>query len=272
MRRPVWGGLAAFAILFGHTVSGADALKPAPSKPTFDPAKAGIPGSSRIDKQKLMINKPQGGPDPDFGPPSGAILDLNGTASTVAFQQHTVNFTATLSSTVITFAIRSDPGAIWIEEVSVTDLAGGGNLLTNGDFSGGAHTSNGNTETPVGWTWTNPNGAVDTGILTTGFTGPQPNGDAWEDPSVYAYDLLSQTISTIPGHTYHISFYLTHDAAGTFCITTAACGNAYDALVYAQGATTGGSVPAVPTSGLWMMALLLLAAGLVQLRRGLLAR
>ena len=87
-------------------------------------------------------------------PPAGAILDLNGTpipggGNGTTYQQYMVDFTATFTSTAITFAFRDDPADILFKEASVTDLTThSGNLLFNGNFTGGVYTDNGNAFTP----------------------------------------------------------------------------------------------------------------------------
>src|SRR5580693_18506 len=82
-------------------------------------------------------------------PPAGPILDLSGTpipgGGNNTYQNYTVNFTATLSNTAITFAFREDPAFISFANASVTDtgLEGGPNLLVNGNFSQGVYSNNG---------------------------------------------------------------------------------------------------------------------------------
>ena len=216
----------------------------------------------------------------------GTSIPGHGNGTT--FQQYTVNFVANLTSTAITFAFREDPAFVSLEQTSVTDLTTpGGNLLVNGDFSGGTYTNNGNTSAAVGWTYANVYGASAGGVVRTGCGGPQPSGYCWYDGAVQAYDAISQTITTTIGHTYQISFYLADNSGGsTFSAFSTngdvndAGGNGIDVLAYAQaglpaagGTTTptASAVPTLSTAGLSLMALLLAAAGLVQLRRGLLA-
>jgi hypothetical protein len=149
-------------------------------------------------------------------PPAGAILDLSGTPVTTTFQQYTVNFTAAIPNTAITFAFREDPAFILFSNASVTDLANPGvNLLVNGDFSQGPVGSS----TPNGWTYANIFGAAAGGVVVAGCGVGGSN--CWDDGAVQAYDAISQTISTIAGHTYQISFF----AADTF-----ACGCNYSDL------------------------------------------
>ncbi|MGB7759880.1 MAG: hypothetical protein WBL61_08630 [Bryobacteraceae bacterium] len=227
--------------------------------------------------RRLANPKPNPATDPtNQPPPAGAILDLNGLpipghGDGSTFQQYSVNFTATLTSTAITFAFREDPAFLSFEDASVTDLtAPGGNLLTNGDFSGGTYTSSGNSATPVGWTYANIYGASYGGEATTcAGGGPQPSGDCWYDGAVQAYDAISQTIPTVVGHTYRISFYLadnsgkaTFSRLSTNGDVTDTLGNGIDVTVYALAglpAAGGGGTPTGPVPS----TLLLTMAGLV---------
>jgi hypothetical protein len=281
------------AALLCQTASVADGGKAGPSKPVLDPSKPIDIQSIRANKARdFAAAKPNPSTDPtNQPPPAGAILDLNGTAipghgNGTTFQQYTVNFVANLTNTAITFAFREDPSFILFEKASVIDVtAGSGNLLVNGDFSGGVYTNSGNSSTPVGWTYANIYGATFGGVVTTGCGGPQPAGICWDDGAVQAYDAISQTIATTIGHNYQISFYLADQSgAATFSrlstngnVTTTG-GNGIDVTVYAQaglpvaGTTTPAAVPTLSTFSLFLMALLLAAAGVVLARRGLFAR
>jgi hypothetical protein len=171
-------------------------------------------------------------------PPAGPILDLSGTpipgGGNNTYQSYTVNFTAAFSNTAITFAFRDDPAFISFSNASVTDTAGGSNLLTNGNFSGGNYTNNGNSSTPVGWTYANMYGATFGGVGASGF---------WYDGAVQAYDAISQTIATTPGHLYQISFSVAENSGCGTCNfsdlstngdQTDTGGNGINVTVYAQ--------------------------------------
>jgi hypothetical protein len=193
------------------------------------------------------INDPNNDP-----PPAGAILDLNGTpipgGGNGTYQMYTTNFTATFSNTAITFAFREDPSFIAFANASVTDVTvGGGNLLANGNFSGGTYTNNGNSLTPVGWTYANIYGASFGGVVAPSGDNPNACGvggpsNCWYDGAVQAYDAISQTIATTPGHQYQISFSVA-DYSGCGCDfsdvstngdTTDNGGNGINVTVYAQ--------------------------------------
>lgn len=136
------------------------------------------------------------------GPPSGAIYDLAGqTINQGAPLEYSTTFTASSTSTEITFAFRDDPAFLFFSNTSVS-TGGGPNLLTNGDFSGGVYTSGGNEAVPVGWTFQNQYNASYFGMVENG---------EWVDGSVQAYDSLSQYITTTIGDVYTISFFLSED-------------------------------------------------------------
>ena len=187
-------------------------------------------------------------------PPAGAILDLSGTpipggGNGTTYQQYTVNFTASIANTAITFAFRDDPAFISFANASVVDLTAESttNLLANADFSGGCYLDNGNSSTPNGWTYANVYGAFAGGIVQPGCSGE--SSYYWYDGAVQAYDAISQTITTIVGHNYQISFFVAEnsscstDGGGTSCNfsdlstngdTTDTGGNGINVTVYAQ--------------------------------------
>jgi len=76
----------------------------------------------------------------NLGPPVGAILDLAGQPISGTFTQYTVDFTAGVAFTDITFALRNDPAWTAIDDVSVVDVTTpAGNLIVNGGFETGAY-------------------------------------------------------------------------------------------------------------------------------------
>jgi hypothetical protein len=189
-------------------------------------------------------------PGANNGPPPGAIMDLNGTAipggGNDTYQQYTVNFTANIANTAITFAFREDPAFISFANASVVDLSvdNGTNLLANSDFSQGTVGS-----TPVGWTYSNQYGASSGGLVESGSSFCYTYSFCWYDGAVQAYDAISQSIATVPGHNYQISFWVADNSgcatepAGTACNfsdlstngnTTGTGGNGINVTVYAQ--------------------------------------
>lgn len=201
-------------------------------------------------------------------PPVGAILDLNGAPMSSSFQTYTVNFTAALANTDITFAFRNDPSFTFFENPSVVDLTtSSGNLFTNGDFSGGTYNSNGNTQTPVGWEYANIYGATYGGVLINCGA-----ANCWYDGAVQAYDAIDQTIATHPGDLYQISFLQGADGGSIYSRlstngnVTGTGGNGIDTLVYAQAGLPA-RVPE-PASLVMLGAGLLGMAGMVRRRIG----
>jgi hypothetical protein len=170
-------------------------------------------------------------PDP-FGtntpPPEAPILDLAGQpipgGGNGTYQQYTVNFVASSSNTVITFAFRDDPARVSMANASVTDtnhpLV---NLLVNGGFSGGSTAPNPNDpfggNIPNSWTYfTQPGAPAGDGAFNApGTPGSNlgaviscflsNNGYCYNSGAVQGYDGISQTISGLTvGDTYQISF------------------------------------------------------------------
>ena len=196
-------------------------------------------------------------------PPAGAILDLAGLIIPHgAPELHTVSFTASVPDTDLTFALRDDPAYLSLSQVSMTDLTtSSGNLLINGDFTGGNHTSSGNTETPVGWTYANIYGAA---------AGGQGNFGFWYDGAVQAYDAISQRVATTPGDLYQISFYVTESSGSLLTFrdvsdngnTTTSAGNGCDVLVYAQD-----GLPAAVPEPASVAILVVLGGGMMGWRR-----
>ncbi|GEM_PF-393600 len=238
-------------------------------------------GVSHAAKTTKSHAKPNPLVDPNnVPPPVGAILDLNGTpipggGNGSTFQTYSVNFVAAVANTAITIAIREDPAYITIEQVSVVDqTVPGPNLLTNGDFSGGVYSANGNSSVPNGWIYANQYGASAGGVVrTSGCGGATPNS-CWFDGAVQAYDAISQTIPTVIGHTYKISFSLadnselsTFSRLSTNGDTTDSGGNGIDALVFAQAglpAPGNGPTPsATPAPNTLILLLMAIGAGFV---------
>lgn len=150
-------------------------------------------------------------------PPLGPILDLGGVYATPptaalpipgggngTYQQYTVEFTATLASTVVTFAFREDPAFISFTNASVVDLTtSSGNLLVNGDFSTGALDP---------WTYSNVFGAASGGFVASG-ANCYTSSTCWYDGAVQAYDAISQTIGTNIGDNYEITFLVADNSS-----------------------------------------------------------
>jgi hypothetical protein len=188
-------------------------------------------------------------------PPAGAILDLNGQPITNSNQLYSVDFTAAVANTAITFAFRQDPSFESFSNASVVDVTHpSSNILLNGNFAvGTVGTSN-----AASWTYANIFGATFGGVVQI-----EPScgglGTCWYDGAVQAYDAISQTVATNLGDVYRISFNLNGGSGGTGFYqglstngdVTDTGGNGIDVLVYAQeGLPVAGSVPEPST---WAM-------------------
>lgn len=212
---------------------------------------------------------PPGNPPTNCAPPSGAILDLNGTPIPHSYQNYTVDFTATNASTNVSFSFRDDPAFLGLDDVSVTPKGGGSNLLTNSGFESGVVGDN----APIGWTYLNAFGAGAAGVVTDTATDASPGARSgtnyYIDGAVQAYDGITQAIATTPGDTYTISFWLAEDSSQTTFSrlstngdVSGTGGNGIDLLVYA-GLIPTLAVPE-PTS---IVVLGTSLAGLLLLRR-----
>jgi hypothetical protein len=178
-------------------------------------------------------------------PPAGTvILDLNGMAIPHSYQVYTTAFSATSTSTNLSFAFREDPAFLFLSDVTVTNATTGSstNILLNGDFSSGIV---GNSA-PVDWTYLNTFGAAYGGFVQSGcgLTG----NNCYYDGAVQAYDAITQALTTIPGDTYDVSFYLyddsglsTFSSVSTNGVVNGTGGNGADLLVYA------GAIPTAAT-------------------------
>lgn len=178
-------------------------------------------------------------------PPLGALLDLNGQPIPgAAPQSYSVYFTAGVANTAITFAFRDDPSFISFSDASVINLTAGNgvNLLTNGDFSGGAYIDNGNGLTPDGWTYANVYGANFGGGVRAGCG--VGGGYCWYDGAVGAYDAISQTTATTTGDIYQISFDV-QEGSGQADFSSLSTNGQYgiDVLAYAQAGLPPADVP-----------------------------
>jgi hypothetical protein len=186
---------------------------------------------------------PKNDPGNNNPPPVGAILDLNGTpipgGGNSTYQLYAVDFTATLPNTAISFAFREDPAFISFTNASVFDQTSeSANLLKNGDFSQGLNESG----SPLFWTYSNQYGAGSGGVVDSGPGFCYTYNFCWYDGAVQAYDVISQMIPTIVGHTYRISFYVadnsgksTFSELSTNGDTTNTGGNGINVTVYAEG-------------------------------------
>lgn len=199
-------------------------------------------------------------------PPAGSILDLAGQPIQSTGTLYSVNFTAGLSSTAITFAFRNDPSFTDFWDPTLINLTTGSstNLLLDSSFSS-VYTNNGNASTPTDWTYANIYGASYGGYVS---------GGVWVDGAVQAYDAISQTVTTIPGDQYEISFYACCGSGGNTYYSalssngdvTDTGGNGIDILAYAQaGLPAPGGTTVPEPSMLFMLAPGL--AGLAMLKR-----
>jgi hypothetical protein len=218
-------------------------------------------------------------------PTGPVLLDFNLNPIPHAFRQYSVTFTtdAGSTSTDLGFAFRDDPSFLVLDNVSLT--ADGGpatNLVVNGDFETGVPSSH-----PIGWNFQNPDGAASQGQVIDGNGVGGSNG--WVDGAVQAYDTLFQSIATVGGASYTLTFDLDEQGRNTTFRrlsnngdVTDVGGNGVNVVVYAgQGlpvlldppppsTTSGGGVPE-PASWALMISGFGLAGTALRRRRAMVA-
>jgi hypothetical protein len=190
----------------------------------------------------------------NLGPDSGWLLNLSGSPILAGAVQYTTTFTATAAFTDLSFEFRQDGAFLSFSNVSAIDKAGGGNLLLNGDFASGLL----GTSSVDSWTYSNPEGVSYGGVLLSGCGYLSSN--CWYDGAVQGYDSLSQTIETVVGHSYTVSFWLNggspglnYSALSTNGQTRDISGNGADLVLYARAAVPVVAPPPVPEASTWAM-------------------
>ncbi|CAF1048617.1 unnamed protein product [Adineta ricciae] len=144
--------------------------------------------------------------------PPGEILDLLSKSASVTYTHYTYNFTATDSSSTLSFIANGDSGGkggfYWLlDDVFVNDLNTSTNVLTNGDFETGDLS---------GWSQycNNDGNCKNTGYYAHTTTNSCRSGNYCVYDSCGNYDYLYQSFSTVIGNYYFISYYLRCGAVG----------------------------------------------------------
>jgi len=175
-------------------------------------------------------------------PPSGAILDLDGTPIPHTYTSYTTPaFIATSSTTNISFSFREDPAFLSLDDVSVFNVTTSSAVpLLNPGFELGPVGAN----QPTDWSYLNTFGAEAAGTVEN--NNPHTGSNNYYDGAVQAYDAITQAITTTIGDQYTISFWLddnsdntTFSRLSTNGNITGTGGNGIDLLVY------GGALPGV---------------------------
>jgi hypothetical protein len=169
------------------------------------------------------------------GPPAGALLDLNGTVISKVYVQYTTpSFTATSTTTDISFAFRDDPAFLFLDDVTMSN----GAVVVNGGFEQGPVGAT----TPTGWTFSDL-GAGNGGAVDN--SNPHSGSNEYAGFGLGAYDSITQTITTVPGQSYTISFWLDENS-GQSTYSSVSSGNlaGIDLLVYESAAPLSTPEPA----------------------------
>ncbi len=145
-------------------------------------------------------------------PPVGnVIFDLAGQPLPQVYTQYTVSFNAAQATTTLSFQFREDPSFFYLDDIVLTHNGAGSNLLTNGDFEGGTFTDPvAGSPQPNGWTYLNLFNAPFAGEVSN--DNPHSGLFNYVDGSIGAYDGITQSISTIVGDSYTLSFWLTDES------------------------------------------------------------
>lgn len=211
---------------------------------------------------------PPGNPPTNCAPPTGAILDLNGTPVPHVYTAYSVAFIASNLNTNISFAFREDPAFLLLDNVSVHLTSGGPNLLLNGDFELGPVGAN----QPTNWTFLNSFGATFAGVVQAG--SGIGGSNSYFDGAVQAYDGITQAVATAVGSSYTIDFSLndngsltTFSRLSTNGNVSNTGGNGVDLLVYAGAIPTLVVTPAPAPEPATLVLLGLGLAGLGLARR-----
>lgn len=195
----------------------------------------------------------------DLAPPPGYILDVGAVAgtTTAAYTQFSTTFTANQGVTYVSFLFRRDPSYFAFDDAAVTLGTSGPNLLVDPGFEDGPVGS----QVPVGWgNFQQTAGIGAQGVVATGGgrggEGPHSGNNFWDDGAVGAYDGIYQSIATVVGQQYTLSFWLANPSSGSPYSQT---GNGIDVLAYAGADLPGGTIiitpapppPSVPEPATW---------------------
>ena len=135
------------------------------------------------------------------------LIALNTTSGTyLPYYQTNIFFKANTTSITITFSFL-DYFAHWLlDDVSLIDLNQTRTVIKNGDFEGNL----------TDWNYCNPdNNSNSSGVIPTGSLNSKSGYSLYAARPRPKVDYLSQTISTVIGHFYQLSFWLSHSSNST---------------------------------------------------------
>jgi hypothetical protein len=189
----------------------------------------------------------------------------SGPPLTYPYTYYSQTFTATQTSTTVTFAFRNDPLSFFFDDASVALSSGGPNLLADPGFE--TATVGGNS--PAGWTYLAQSGvqccdgfvinsydAVGNVAGNTNSPGDPNSGlNFWTDGVTGGYDGLAQTIATTVGDQYTVGFYLGGDNIYSGGYRPNFDPPYLDVYVYAGEAFTSSTFNGVPEPASWALML-----------------
>lgn len=130
------------------------------------------------------------------------------------YQNYDFTFTATGTTTDLSFMFRNDNAYTGLDDVSVTQVGGGPNLVANGGFElGGSHSAALGALLPADWAaiaqpGITPDGTLQPNVPDGNSANSAHTGTAsWLDGTVGGFDGISQSLATTPGTDYTLSFW-----------------------------------------------------------------
>ena len=176
--------------------------------------------------------------------PPGYIYDLAAADPGPTPQNYTLFTTSFVAGdsqffTTVNFAFRETPAYFGFDDVSVVAAGTHHNLLSDPGFEDSASAVGTSFPGNQWGRWIQPIDTAAIGEVSTATSpygcssGPHSGVVFWCDGSVQGYDGIYQTVATLPGTTYDVSFYLDDNSSSDWVGTGTSPQSQVDALVYA---------------------------------------
>jgi autotransporter-associated beta strand protein len=147
---------------------------------------------------------------------TGQVADLNGsptggvtTQLDGVYQQYTYTVTADASQEILSFTFRNDPSFSQLDDISLTPISGGANLVQNPGFEGGTTAGQDGVQIPNDWIAIGQQGLAAAGTVDS--SNPHSGSFSWDDGSVGGQDGIAQAVSVTAGDSYTLSFWYSTD-------------------------------------------------------------